>query len=68
MPIAAVNENDFSELREDKIGFSGEVGIVEPEFVTKRTSNPSDEEFRLSVLSANKRHPPAALDRRQCIH
>jgi hypothetical protein len=68
MPKTTVNEDDLPAFREDKVGFSWQVGYVEPESVSTRTCNFPHQQFRFRILAADERHPLAALSPGKRVH
>lgn len=68
MPKTAMNEDDLSAFREDKIGFSWQVRYVEPESMSTRTCNFPHQEFRFGILASDERHPLAALNPVKRVH
>lgn len=68
MPKAPVNEDCFFSALEYQIRRARQFLRVEPISVTKRVRKPSNDKFRLGVLSVNSRHQGSASSRIQLVH
>lgn len=68
MPKAPVNEDCFFSALEYQIRRARQFLRVEPISITKRVHEPSNDKFRLGVLSVNSGHQGSASSRIQLVH
>lgn len=68
MPIATVDENDFSKSRKNEVRPAGQTGSVQPETVAARSGYSPDEQFGFCVLGANEGHSLASLGSSERVH
>ncbi len=67
MPIAAMDEDNFSPAYERQIGLTGQVVAMKPVSISKRANKPPYRQFRLHALTTDCPHIGAAALYRKLV-